>query len=72
MKTIDEIKVWLKENLDEERYSHSLGTADCARNLAKKFSWIFGKMLPSSNARSGLVKASILSTNFSTLLKNPS
>ena len=38
MKDVDEIKAWLKENLDEERYSHSLGTADCAKNLAEKFS----------------------------------
>jgi predicted HD superfamily hydrolase involved in NAD metabolism len=28
---------WLKDNLNEERYLHSLGTADCARQLAKKF-----------------------------------
>ena len=28
---------WLKDNLNEERYLHSLGTADCARKLAKKF-----------------------------------
>ena len=32
-----EIKKWLKENLNEERYSHTLGTADCARELAKNF-----------------------------------
>lgn len=32
-----EIKEWLKNNLNEERYSHSLGTADCARELAGKF-----------------------------------
>lgn len=32
-----EIKKWLKENLNEERYIHTLGTADCARELAKKF-----------------------------------
>lgn len=32
-----EIKDWLKQNVSEERYSHSLGTADCARELAKKF-----------------------------------
>ncbi len=29
-KTLD----WLKKNLNEERFSHSLGTADCARRLA--------------------------------------
>ncbi len=32
-----EIKEWLKENLNEERYIHSLGTADCAKELAAKF-----------------------------------
>lgn len=32
-----EIKDWLKKNLNEERYSHSLGTADCAAELAKQF-----------------------------------
>lgn len=31
------IKKWLKENLKEERYFHTLGTADCAKELAKKF-----------------------------------
>ena len=31
------IKEWLKENLNEERYSHSLGTAECAKELADKF-----------------------------------
>jgi len=34
---IDNIKVWLKENLNEERYSHSLGTAECACKLADKY-----------------------------------
>ena len=32
-----EIKKWLKENLNEERYLHTLGTADCAKKLAKKY-----------------------------------
>lgn len=32
-----EIKKWLKENLSEERYSHSLGTADCARDMAFRY-----------------------------------
>lgn len=32
-----EINNWLKENLNEERYLHTLGTADCARELALKF-----------------------------------
>ena len=34
---IDEIKEWLKAHLSEERYEHSLGTAECAVELAKKF-----------------------------------
>lgn len=33
----NDIKDWLKENLNEERYSHSLGTAECARDLAHQF-----------------------------------
>lgn len=33
----DEIKKWLKENLNDERYIHSLGTAECAVELAIKF-----------------------------------
>ncbi len=32
-----EIKEWLKENLNEERYFHTLGTAQCAKELANKF-----------------------------------
>ena len=31
------IKNWLKENLTEERYLHSLGTARCAAKLAEKY-----------------------------------
>ena len=31
------IKEWLKENLNEERYLHTLGTAECAKQLAKKY-----------------------------------
>ena len=31
------IKNWLKENLTEERYLHSLGTAECAAELAEKY-----------------------------------
>lgn len=31
------IKQWLKENLNSERYIHSLGTAECAKELAEKF-----------------------------------
>ena len=30
-------KKWLKENLSEERYEHSIGTAECARELAERF-----------------------------------
>lgn len=32
-----EIQKWLKENLNEERYIHTLGTAECAKELAIKF-----------------------------------
>lgn len=32
-----DIDNWLKDNLTEERYEHSLGTAECAKELAKKF-----------------------------------
>lgn len=35
--TIDYINNWLRANLSPERYEHSLGTAECARNLAKRF-----------------------------------
>lgn len=28
---------WLKENLNEKRYIHTLGTADCAKELANQF-----------------------------------
>ena len=35
--TIDYIKNWLKANLNEERYEHSLGTAESASYLADKF-----------------------------------
>ena len=30
-------KEWLKNNLSEERYEHSLGTAECAKELAERF-----------------------------------
>lgn len=33
----EDLLVWLKENLSEERFEHSLGTADCAKMLAEKF-----------------------------------
>lgn len=32
-----EILTWLKENLTDERFSHCLGTAKCAKGLAKEF-----------------------------------
>ena len=32
-----EILKFLKDNLNEERYIHTLGTAECARELAKKY-----------------------------------
>ena len=31
------IQEWLKENLNEKRYIHTLGTANCAKELAKQF-----------------------------------
>lgn len=37
MKTIDYITSWLKENLTEKRYTHSLGCAQSAKKLAKLF-----------------------------------
>ena len=37
MKNNEEIKNWLKNNLDEERFIHSLGVADCAKELAEKY-----------------------------------
>ena len=33
----EEADKWLKENLNEKRYQHSLGTAECAKELAKQF-----------------------------------
>lgn len=33
----NEIFKWLKENLDEKRYNHSLGTAECAKKMAIEF-----------------------------------
>ena len=35
--TIDYLNNWLKANLTEERYEHSLGTAECAKKLAKEY-----------------------------------
>ena len=34
---LEECKKWLKKNLNEERYEHSLGTAECASFLAEKY-----------------------------------
>lgn len=34
----EEILDWLKANLSQERYIHSIGTANCAKELAIKFS----------------------------------
>ena len=33
----EEILDWLKKNLDEERYEHSIGTAECAQELAVEY-----------------------------------
>lgn len=35
--TDEKIIFWLKENMDEERYLHSIGSAQCAADLAKMF-----------------------------------
>ena len=35
--SLEEADKWLKENLNEKRYQHSLGTAECAKELAKQF-----------------------------------
>ena len=34
---LENYKKWLKKNLTKERYEHSLGTAECAYNLAEKY-----------------------------------
>jgi len=34
---LENCKQWLKENLNEERYEHSIGTAECAYELAEKY-----------------------------------
>ena len=33
----EELLKWLKTNLNEERYEHSIGTAECAKELAEQF-----------------------------------
>ena len=35
--SIEELLEWLKKNLNEERYEHSLGTADCAKKIAQQY-----------------------------------
>ncbi len=35
--SIESLLDWLKSNLNEKRYEHSIGTAECARNLAIKY-----------------------------------
>lgn len=37
MKNSDYIDNWLKNNLNEKRYFHTIGTANCAKELAKMF-----------------------------------
>ena len=37
MDYINNIINWLKTNLDDERFEHSLGVADKAKELAEKF-----------------------------------
>ena len=34
---LEKCKEWLKEHLNEERYLHSIGTAECAAELAEKY-----------------------------------
>lgn len=36
-KSFEQINEWLEKNLSEERYSHSLGTMECAAELAQMF-----------------------------------
>ncbi len=38
-KSIDEIKIWLQNNLNPERYDHSLGVAESALDLAQKYGY---------------------------------
>lgn len=33
----EELLDWLKKNLNEKRYEHSLGTAECAKKMAQNF-----------------------------------
>ena len=43
---LENCKNWLKENLSEERYEHSLGTADAAAKLAPNTYWLFDGVHP--------------------------
>jgi len=36
-KSIEDIKLWLQHHLSEERYIHSLGTMECADEIARMF-----------------------------------
>jgi len=36
-KTRAELLMWLKENLTEERYTHTLGVEECAKELAQRY-----------------------------------
>lgn len=35
--SMEDLMKWLKDHLSEKRYIHSIGTAECARDLAEKF-----------------------------------
>ena len=35
--TKENLNNWLQKNLSKERYEHSIGTAECAQNLAERF-----------------------------------
>ena len=35
--SVEELLKWLKDNLNDERYEHSLGTADCAKKMAVSY-----------------------------------
>lgn len=34
---MEDLLAWLKSNLSEKRYIHSIGTAECAKDLAERF-----------------------------------
>ena len=35
--SMEDLLAWLKSNLSEKRYIHSIGTAECAKDLAERF-----------------------------------